>query len=97
MEHLAGIVDTNAITTNDTTTTLNEISNELETGNGSLVIQPHTLTIINNNTVTQTTCIQFKSVLILLINENGTYIGVAMNKELKIPCSPSCSLRAVQV
>jgi dolichyl-phosphooligosaccharide-protein glycotransferase len=79
----AGIVDTNAITTNDTTTTLNEISNELETGNGSLVIQPHTLTIINNNTVTQTLVSNSSEYSILLINENGTYIGVAMNKELE--------------
>jgi dolichyl-diphosphooligosaccharide--protein glycosyltransferase len=79
----AGIVDTNAITSNDTTTTLNEISNELETGNGSLVIQPHTLTIINNNTVTQTLVSNSSEYSILLINENGTYIGVAMNKELE--------------
>ncbi len=79
----AGIVDTNAITTNDTTTTLNEISNELETGNGSLVIQPHTLTIINNNTVTQKLVSNSSQYSILLINENGTYIGVAMNKELE--------------
>ena len=79
----AGIVDTNAITTNDTTTTLNEISNELETGNGSLVIQPHTLTIINNNTVTQKLVSNSSEYSILLINENGTYIGVAMNKELE--------------
>ena len=79
----AGIVNTNAITTNDTTTTLNEISNELETGNGSLVIQPHTLTIINNNTVTQKLVSNSSQYSILLINENGTYIGVAMNKELE--------------
>ena len=79
----AGIIDTNAITSNDTTTTLNEISNELETGNGSLVIQPHTLTIINNNTVTQTLVSNSSEYSILLINENGTYIGVAMNKELE--------------
>jgi len=79
----AGIVDTNAITSNDTTTTLNEISNELETGNGSLVIQPHTLTIVNNNTVTQTLVSNSSEYSILLINENGTNIGVAMNKELE--------------
>ena len=79
----AGIVNTNAITTNDTTTTINEISNELETGNGSLVIQPHTLTIINNNTVTQKLVSNSSQYSILLINENGTYIGVAMNKELE--------------
>jgi dolichyl-diphosphooligosaccharide--protein glycosyltransferase len=79
----AGIVDTNAITSNDTTTTLNEISNELETGNGSLVIQPHTLTIVNNNTVTQTLVSNSSEYSILLINENGTYIGVAMNQQLE--------------
>jgi dolichyl-diphosphooligosaccharide--protein glycosyltransferase len=79
----AGIVDTNAITTNDTQTTLNEISNELETGNGSLVIQPHTLTIVNNNTVTQTLVSNSSEYSILLINENGTYIGVAMNQQLE--------------
>ncbi len=79
----AGIIDTNAITTNDTATTLNEISNELQTGNGSLVIPPHTLTIINNNTVTQTLVSNSSEYSILLINENGTYIGVAMNKELE--------------
>ncbi len=64
----AGIVDTNAITTNDTTATLNEISNELQTGNGSLVIQPHTLTLINNNTVTQTLVSNSSQYSILLIN-----------------------------
>ena len=79
----AGIVDTNAITSNDTTTTLNEISNELTTGNGSLVIQPHTLTIVNNNTVTQTLVSNSSEYSILLINENGTYIGVAMNQQLE--------------
>jgi asparagine N-glycosylation enzyme membrane subunit Stt3 len=79
----AGIVDTNAITSNDTTTTLNEISNELQTGNGSLVIQPHTLTLINNNTVTQTIVSNSSEYSILLINENDTYIAVAMNKELE--------------
>ncbi len=79
----AGIVNTNAITTNDTTVTINEISNELESGNGSLVIQPHTLTIINNNTVTQKLVSNSSQYSILLINENGTYIGVAMNKELE--------------
>ncbi len=79
----AGIVNTNAITTNDTTVTLNEISNELTTGNGSLVIQPHTLTIINNNTVTQKLVSNSSAYSILLINENGTYISVAMNKELE--------------
>ena len=79
----AGIVDTNAITSNDTTTTLNEISNELQTGNGSLVIQPHTLTLINNNTVTQTIVSNSSQYSILLINENDTYIAVAMNKELE--------------
>jgi dolichyl-diphosphooligosaccharide--protein glycosyltransferase len=79
----AGIVDTNAITSNDTQTTLNEISNELETGNGSLVIQPHTLTIVNNNTVTQTLVSNSSEYSILLINENGTYIGVAMNQQLE--------------
>ncbi len=79
----AGIVDTNAITSNDTTATLNEISNELQTGNGSLVIQPHTLTLINNNTVTQTLVSNSSQYSILLINENDTYIAVAMNKELE--------------
>ena len=79
----AGIVDTNAITTNDTTATLNEISNELQTGNGSLVIQPHTLTLINNNTVTQTLVSNSSQYSILLINANNTYIAVAMNKELE--------------
>jgi dolichyl-phosphooligosaccharide-protein glycotransferase len=78
-----GIVDTNAITSNDTTATLNEISNELQTGNGSLVIQPHTLTLINNNTVTQTLVSNSSQYSILLINENDTYIAVAMNKELE--------------
>ena len=79
----AGIVDTNAITTNDTTATLNEISNELQTGNGSLVIPPHTLTLINNNTVTQTLVSNSSQYSILLINANNTYIAVAMNKELE--------------
>ena len=79
----AGIVDTNAITSNDTTATLNEISNELKSGNGSLVIPPHTLTLINNNTVTQTIVSNSSQYSILLINENDTYIAVAMNKELE--------------
>ena len=79
----AGIVDTNAITSNDTTATLNEISNELKSGNGSLVIPPHTLTLINNNTVTQTLVSNSSQYSILLINENDTYIAVAMNKELE--------------
>ena len=79
----AGIVDTNAITSNDTTATLNEISNELKSGNGSLVIPPHTLTLINNNTVTQTIVSNSSEYSILLINENDTYIAVAMNKELE--------------
>ncbi len=79
----AGIVNTNAITSNDTSTTLSEISNELETGNGSLVIQPHTLTIVNNNTVTQTLVSNSSQYSILLIIENGTYIGVAMNQQLE--------------
>ena len=79
----AGIVDTNAITSNDTTATLNEISNELQSGNGSLVIPPHTLTLINNNTVTQTLVSNSSQYSILLINENDTYIAVAMNKELE--------------
>ncbi len=79
----AGIVDTNAITTNDTTATLNEISKELQTGNGSLVIPPHTLTLINNNTVTQTLVSNSSQYSILLINANNTYIAVAMNKELE--------------
>ena len=79
----AGIVDTNAITSNDTTATLNEISNELKSGNGSLVIPPHTLTLINNNTVTQTLVSNSSQYSILLITENDTYIAVAMNKELE--------------
>jgi len=79
----AGIVDTNAITSNDTTATLNEISNELQSGNGSLVIPPHTLTLINNNTVTQTLVSNSSQYSILLITENDTYIAVAMNKELE--------------
>jgi dolichyl-diphosphooligosaccharide--protein glycosyltransferase len=79
----AGIVNTNAITTNDTTAILNEISNELVSGNGTLVIKPHKLTLINNNTVTQTVVSNSSQYSILLINENNSYIAVAMNKELE--------------
>ena len=79
----AGIVNTNAITTNDTTAILNEISNELVSGNGTLIIKPHKLTLINNNTVTQTTVSNSSQYSILLINENNSYIAVAMNKELE--------------
>lgn len=78
-----GIVNTNAIKTNDSTAILNQISNELTTGNGTLVIKPHTLTVINNNTITQTIVSNSSKYSILLINENNTYIGVAMNSELE--------------
>jgi len=78
-----GIVNTNAITTNDTTAILNEIQNELTTGNGTLVIQPHTLTLINDTSITQKIVSNSSQYSILLINENNTYIGVAMNSELE--------------
>ncbi len=78
-----GIVNTNAITTNDTSVILNQIQNELTTGNGTLVIPPHTLTLINNNTITQTIVSNSSQYSILLINENNTYIGVAMNSQLE--------------
>ena len=78
-----GIVNTNAITTNDTTAILNEISNELTSGNGTLVIPPHTLTLINNTSITQTIVSNSSQYSILIINENNTYIGVAMNSQLE--------------
>jgi dolichyl-diphosphooligosaccharide--protein glycosyltransferase len=78
-----GIVNTNAIKTNDSTAILNQISDELTTGNGTLVIKPHTLTVINNTTITQTVVSNSSQYSILLINENNTYIGVAMNRELE--------------
>ena len=70
-------------TNNDTTAIVNQISNELTTGNGSLVIQPHELTIINNNNITQQIVSNTSQYSILLINQNNTVIGVAMNKELE--------------
>ena len=79
----AGIVNTNAITNNDTTKILNQITTELETGNGTLIIKPHKLTLISNNTITQTVVSNSSQYSILLINENSTYIAVAMNKELE--------------
>ncbi len=79
----AGIVNTNAITTNDTTQIINQISTELETGNGTLVIKPHKLTLINNNTINQTLVSNSSQYSILLMNENNTYVAVAMSKELE--------------
>ncbi len=79
----AGIIDTTALTTNDTNTIVTQISNELTTGNGSLVIQPHMLTIVNSNNITQQIISNSSQYSILLINQNDTLIGVAMNKELE--------------
>ena len=79
----AGIINTNAITTNNTSETLDQISNELETGNGSLLIQPHELILINNNTVTSQIVSNSSQYSIILINENNTYIAVAMNSQLE--------------
>jgi dolichyl-phosphooligosaccharide-protein glycotransferase len=79
----AGIIDTSALTTNDTNTIVTQISNELTTGNGSLLIEPHTLTIINSNNITQQVVSNSSEYSILLINQNNTLIGVAMNKELE--------------
>ncbi|ADZ08786.1 Oligosaccharyl transferase STT3 subunit [Methanobacterium lacus] len=79
----AGIIDTSALTTNDTNTIVTQISNELTTGNGSLLIEPHTLTIINSNNITQQVVSNSSQYSILLINQNNTLIGVAMNKELE--------------
>ena len=79
----AGIVNTNAITSNDTSAIVNQISNELTTGNGSLVIEPHQLTIINNNNITQQIVSNTSQYSILLINQNNTMIGVAMNQQLE--------------
>ena len=79
----AGLVNTNNIKTNDTNQILNQISTELTTGNGSLVIQPHKLTVISNDTITQTSVSNSSQYSILLINQNNTYISVAMNKELE--------------
>jgi len=79
----AGIIDTNAIKTNDTNTIVTQLSNELTTGNGSLIIEPHTLTIINSNNITQQVVSNSSKYSILLINQNNTLIGIAMNKELE--------------
>ena len=79
----AGLVNTNNIKTNDTNQILNQISTELTTGNGSLIIPPHKLTIISNDTITQTAASNSSQYSILLINENNTYISIAMNKELE--------------
>jgi dolichyl-phosphooligosaccharide-protein glycotransferase len=78
-----GIVNTNAIKTNNTNLTLSQISNELQTGNGTLVIKPHKLILINNNTVTQQIVSNSSQYSIIIINENSNYIAVAMNKELE--------------
>ena len=78
-----GIINTNAITTNNTSQILNQISNELVTGNGSLVVKPHKLILINNNTVTSQIVSNSSQYSILLINENNTYIAVAMNSQLE--------------
>jgi dolichyl-phosphooligosaccharide-protein glycotransferase len=79
----AGIVDTNAITTNNTAQILNQISNELTTGNGTLVIKPHKLTIISSNNITQQIVSNSSQYSILLINQNNTYVAVAMNQQLE--------------
>ncbi len=79
----AGIVNTNAIKTNNTNLTINQISNELQTGNGTLIIKPHKLILINNNTVTQQIVSNSSQYSIIIINENNSYIAVAMNKELE--------------
>ena len=78
-----GIINTNAITTNDTTQILNKISSELETGNGTMIIKPHKLTLISNNTITQTNVSNSSEYSIILINEDDTYVAVVMNKELE--------------
>ena len=79
----AGIIDTTALKTNDTNTIVTQISNELTNGTGSLLIEPHTLTIINSNNITQQVVSNSSQYSILLINQNNTLIGVAMNKELE--------------
>lgn len=79
----AGIVNTNAITTNNTAQIVQQISNELTTGNGTLIIKPHTLTIVSNTNITQQMVSNSSQYSILLINQNNTYIAVAMNKELE--------------
>ena len=84
----AGLINTNELQNQANTTSssqlLNEILTELQGGNGTLVMKPHKLTIINNNgTITQQVVSNDSTFSVLLVNENSTYITVLMNRQLE--------------
>ena len=84
----AGLININQLQNEANTTSsselLNEIITELQGGNGTLVVKPHTLTIINNNgTITQQVVSNDSKSSILVLNENNTYITVLMSKDLE--------------
>ena len=83
----AGLINTNELQSQENTTSssvlYNEILTELKGGNGSLVLKPHKLMVINNGNLTEQIVSNDSSFSILVIGENSTYITVAMSKELE--------------
>ncbi|AEG18866.1 STT3 domain-containing protein [Methanobacterium paludis] len=83
----AGVINTNELQSQENTTSssvlYNEILTELKGGNGSLVLKPHKLMVINNGNLTEQIVSNDSSFSILVIGENSTYITVAMSKELE--------------
>jgi dolichyl-diphosphooligosaccharide--protein glycosyltransferase len=63
---------------------LSSIATELQTGNGSLVQEPHKLLVINNGNLTQNQTVSADGTFsIYLFVQNNTYITVAMSRELE--------------
>ncbi|MDD3986040.1 MAG: STT3 domain-containing protein, partial [Methanobacterium sp.] len=78
----AGVLNSANIANQDTNKILNQISTELTTGNGSIVVPPHKLTIINNENVTQTTVSNSSKFSIILFQQNNKYESFVISKEL---------------
>lgn len=80
----AGIVNLNQIDQNKSTSELiNEFVNGLQ-DNSSVIVKPHRLIVMENNSITQNDTVSDSGVYsIIIVNNNGTYMTYIMNKELE--------------
>lgn len=78
----AGVLNTAKIANQDANKILNQISTELTTGNGSLIMFPNKLTVVNNGNVTQTTVSNSSKFSIILFQQNNKYESFIISKEL---------------
>jgi len=77
-----GIFDLSKMINQDQNKILDQMSTELTTGNGSMVVPPNKLTIVNNGNVTQTTVSNSSTFSIILFQQNNGYESFVISKEL---------------